>query len=119
MYIIDTAKWVQGTSAYSAYGAYSAFRCCITFHSGPPSKVRLEENALVFALRNTFMPRLQGRDGSIFASLLVDLWPHTDVPLELVGQTDSSENETFAALNSKYSIKSPKSSLSHRSLRGW
>ena len=34
-----------------------------------------EEEAVVTALRNTFMPRLMDRDASIFTTLIHDLWP--------------------------------------------
>ena len=38
------------------------------------------------ALGNTFMPRLGGRDASIFAELLRDLWPSMAVALTFAGR---------------------------------
>ena len=50
-----------------------------------PAEVQAEEEeAMVTALRNTFMPRLGVRDCSILAGLLRDLWPGVDINLALV-----------------------------------
>ena len=53
---------------------------------------REEEEALVTALRNTFMPRLLDRDASIFTTLIHDLWPEVGIPMLFGGrQTPDSE----------------------------
>ncbi len=44
-----------------------------------------ESEAMVIALRNTFMPRLAERDASVFATMIRDLWPDTDVPMVFGG----------------------------------
>ncbi len=45
-----------------------------------------ESEAMVIALRNTFMPRLGERDASVFATMIRDLWPDSDVPMVFGGK---------------------------------
>jgi hypothetical protein len=47
-----------------------------------------EEESLVAALRNTFMPRLGDRDCSVLASLLKDMWPAVTLPMRFGGKTE-------------------------------
>ena len=47
-----------------------------------------ENEALVTALRNTFLPRLVDRDASLFATLVRDLWPSVGVPLHFGGHDE-------------------------------
>ena len=37
------------------------------------------------AIRDTFLPRLGERDRSVFSSIILDLWPNVDVPLDFAG----------------------------------
>ena len=37
------------------------------------AKLHQEEKALVMALRDTFLPRLHGRDASVFATLITEI----------------------------------------------
>jgi len=41
----------------------------------------LEEKSLVIALRDTFLPRMVGRDASVFITLVMDVWPNVDIPM--------------------------------------
>ena len=43
--------------------------------------LKSEERALVLALRDTFMPGLEGSDAVMFATLLADLFPKVQVPM--------------------------------------
>ena len=53
-----------------------------------PLDLSNEENeALVTALRNTFLPRLFDRDASLFATLVHDLWPDVNVALRFDGNS--------------------------------
>ena len=47
-----------------------------------------ENEALVTALRNTFLPRLFDRDASLFATLVHDLWPDVNVALRFDGLSE-------------------------------
>ena len=47
----------------------------------------LEEKSLVIALRDTFLPRMVGRDASVFITLVMDVWPNVDIPM--VGGLDT------------------------------
>lgn len=44
-----------------------------------------EELSLVSAIRDTFLPRYGERDRSLFTSIIVDLWPNVEVPLDFAG----------------------------------
>ena len=44
-----------------------------------------EELSIVSAIRDTFLPRLGERDRSVFSSIILDLWPNVDVPLDFAG----------------------------------
>jgi len=86
------------------------------------SKLRQEEQVLVLAIRDTFLPRMQGRDGSMFSTLVTDIWPHVDVPMVFGGE---KEAETKLPLSRGSSvkpgssrIKTAKSQESYRSLKG-
>ncbi|XP_023931015.1 dynein beta chain, ciliary-like [Lingula anatina] len=51
-----------------------------------PQNLRKDEDeALVTSLRNTFMPRLLQKDASVFTTLVIDLWPNVDIPMEFGG----------------------------------
>ncbi|XP_064650622.1 uncharacterized protein LOC135502065 isoform X3 [Lineus longissimus] len=65
----------------------------------PENMIKDEDEALVTALRNTFMPRLQQRDSSVFGTLLNDLWPDVEIPLLFGGADD--ETSTGASDNRK------------------
>ena len=43
--------------------------------------LKVEERAVVLALRDTFMPGLDGSDAIMFATLLADLFPNVQVPM--------------------------------------
>ena len=74
-----------------------------------------EEEALVTALRNTFLPRLLDRDASVFATLVRDLWPEVDVPMQFAGSHKFSKSEE-GGLNSKHSSMTlSKGSSRHKS----
>ena len=40
-----------------------------------------ENESIVIALRNTFMPRLSERDSSLLATFLRDLWQDVNIPM--------------------------------------
>ena len=52
-----------------------------------------ENESLVTALRNTFLPRLVERDASLFATLIRDLWPSVTVPLHFGGHDEPKVRE--------------------------
>ena len=81
------------------------------------AKLYAEEKALVLALRDTFLPRLQGRDASIFATLLTDIWPHLDLPLVFGGDADTEKNAPISRASSRPG-RQAKSEASVRSLKG-
>nr|XP_022320176.1 dynein beta chain, flagellar outer arm-like isoform X6 [Crassostrea virginica] len=54
-------------------------------------KLRAEEKSLVMAIRDTFLPRMQGRDASIFCTLITDIWPHVDLPMLFGGESPLSK----------------------------
>ncbi|XP_062584100.1 uncharacterized protein LOC134245872 [Saccostrea cucullata] len=79
-------------------------------------KLRAEEKSLVMAIRDTFLPRMQGRDASIFCTLITDIWPHVDLPLLFGGESPlskapqsrvSSRARTAKSDNSARSLKDP------------
>lgn len=43
--------------------------------------IKVEERAVVLALRDTYMPGLDGSDAVMFATLLADLFPNVQVPM--------------------------------------
>ena len=51
-------------------------------------KLHQEEEALVTALRDTFLPRMPSRDASIFATTVSDLWPNVEVAMVFGGEED-------------------------------
>ncbi|XP_052060514.1 uncharacterized protein LOC127700861 isoform X4 [Mytilus californianus] len=51
-------------------------------------KLHQEEKALVMAIRDTFLPRLHGRDASVFATLITDLWPYLNIPMVFGGELE-------------------------------
>ena len=56
-------------------------------------KLQQEEEALVTALRDTFLPRMPSRDASIFATIVNDLWPNVEVAMVFGGEEeDDGEN---------------------------
>ncbi|CAH1797693.1 unnamed protein product [Owenia fusiformis] len=50
--------------------------------------LQMESEALVTALRNSFMPRMKARDASIFTTLTFDLWQGVNVPMNFGGLVD-------------------------------
>ncbi len=84
-----------------------------------------ENEALVTALRNTFMPRLLDRDASVFATLIKDLWPDIEVPLLFTGarlatpDMDREEKSQSGSVGSKAASRLGKSQVeTTRSIRG-
>lgn len=49
--------------------------------SDPHEVLKVEEHAVVLALRDTYMPGLDGSDAVMFATLLADLFPNVQVPM--------------------------------------
>lgn len=47
----------------------------------PQDVLKMEEHAVVLALRDTYMPGLDGSDAVMFATLLADLFPNVQVPM--------------------------------------
>ena len=86
-------------------------------------KLRFEEQALVIAIRDTFLPRMQGRDASVFITLVMDVWPNVDVPMVFRGDDDLLDKlpESQSRASSKASssrIRTAKSQDSSKSVRG-
>ena len=85
-------------------------------------KLRFEEQALVIAIRDTFLPRMQGRDASVFITLVTDVWPTVDVPMVFRGDDDILEKlpDSQSRVSSKNSsrIRTAKSAESTKSVRG-
>ena len=54
---------------------------------------RDESEAVVTALHNIVMPRLDDRDANVFATLIKDLWSHVTMPLALTGKGVTSQSE--------------------------
>lgn len=78
-------------------------------------KLRAEEKSLVMAIRDTFLPRMQGRDASIFCTLITDIWPHVDLPLLFGGESPLSKPPQ-SRISSR--ARTAKSDNSARSLKG-
>ncbi|XP_076457719.1 uncharacterized protein LOC143291635 isoform X3 [Babylonia areolata] len=86
-----------------------------------------EESSLVTALRDTFVPRMNARDASLFATLVQDLWPHVDVPMVFGGGEEAGggglststihPTDSLQTIKSELRIKSSKSAESQRSLK--
>ncbi|XP_069115919.1 uncharacterized protein [Argopecten irradians] len=87
------------------------------------SKLLLEEKSLVLAIRDTFLPRMKGRDASVFGTLVVDTWPNVEVPMVFGGEEDmlpkppQSRNSSGKGTSSR--AKTAKSQDSVRSLKGF
>lgn len=47
----------------------------------PRDVLKVEEHAVVLALRDTYMPGLDSSDAVMFATLLADLFPNVQVPM--------------------------------------
>ena len=47
----------------------------------PRDVLKVEERGVVLALRDTYMPGLDGSDAVMFATLLADLFPNVQVPM--------------------------------------
>ena len=47
----------------------------------PHEILKVEEHAVVVALRDTYMPGLDSSDAVMFATLLADLFPNVQVPM--------------------------------------
>lgn len=84
----------------------------------------LEEKALVIALRDTFLPRMIGRDASVFVTLVMDVWPNVDIPMVFGGEEELGEKlpENQSRISSKCSsrsrIRTAKSQSSTKSVKG-
>ena len=63
---------------------------------------KVEEHAVVLALRDTYMPGLDGSDAVMFATLLADLFPNVQVPMIF---------DTFGAEGSKMRMNEQVSNL--------
>ncbi|KAL3885754.1 hypothetical protein ACJMK2_025795 [Sinanodonta woodiana] len=83
--------------------------------------LRMEEKALVTALRDTFLPRMAGRDASVFVTLVTDVWPHVDIPMMFGGEEEGLKKTPDSRLSgSKESsgrVKTAKSVESNKSVR--
>lgn len=53
----------------------------------------LEERSLVSAIRDTLVPRLSDGDRSIFTTIMHDVFPDVDVPLDFIAPSDSSSGQ--------------------------
>ncbi|XP_071095883.1 uncharacterized protein [Haliotis cracherodii] len=82
-------------------------------------KLQLEEEALVMALRNTFMPRMQTRDASVLATLLSDLWPDVTIPMVFGGdsQVFHQHNDSLFTIRSDLRLRTARSHDSQKSLK--
>ncbi|XP_053409232.1 uncharacterized protein LOC123561373 isoform X4 [Mercenaria mercenaria] len=84
--------------------------------------LRLEEQAMVTALRDSFLPRMVGRDASVFVTLVSDVWPMVDIPMVFGGDEDVMDKlpESNSRVSSKGSsrIRTAKSQSSTKSVRG-
>lgn len=82
----------------------------------------LEEKALVIALRDTFLPRMVGRDASVFVTLVMDVWPNVDIPMVFGGEEELNDKlpENQSRISSKCSsrIRTAKSQSSTKSVKG-
>ncbi|XP_070202269.1 uncharacterized protein [Littorina saxatilis] len=82
-----------------------------------------EEASLVQSLRDTFVPRMNSRDASLFATIVQDLWPKVDVPMVFGGEEDGTVSgiihpaDSLLTIKSELRIKSSKSHDSQRSLK--
>ncbi|KAK7479590.1 hypothetical protein BaRGS_00029139 [Batillaria attramentaria] len=85
------------------------------------AKKLAEESALVIALRDTFMPRLNARDASLFATIVQDIWPKVDVPMvfggDLERQPKVHQTDLLQTIKSELRIRSSKSADSNKSLK--
>ena len=75
------------------------------------------------ALRDTFVPRMNTRDASLFATIMQDLWPNVDVPMVFGGEEVTSQptihpTDSLQTIKSELRIKSSKSQESQKSLKG-
>lgn len=77
---------------------------------------------MVTALRDTFLPRMVGRDASVFVTLMTDIWPHVDIPMVFGGEDEMVEKfpDNQSRLSSKCSsrIRTAKSHSSTKSVKG-
>ena len=56
----------------------------------PESLSKYETEAIVTALRNTFMPRLHGSDAEMFVTMVTDVFPNTSVDMGFGGHDGTS-----------------------------
>ncbi|KAK6172547.1 hypothetical protein SNE40_016179 [Patella caerulea] len=82
-------------------------------------KEKIEDEALVQALRDTFLPRMQARDASIFSTLVSDYWPGVEVPMTFDGEGAPPifKSESLEMLRSEMRLKTAKSQDSQKSLK--
>lgn len=63
-----------------------------------------EELSIVSAIRDTFLPRLGERDRSVFSSIILDLWPNVDVPLDFAGGHKDQVKDKISGVRLKFCI---------------
>ncbi|GFO25145.1 dynein beta chain, ciliary-like, partial [Plakobranchus ocellatus] len=89
-------------------------------------KLHQEEEALVTALRDTFLPRMPSRDASVFATIVNDLWPNIEVAMVFGGEEEEEGDRLVSgvkkynslhSLKSDIRVKSSKSQDSQRSIK--
>lgn len=84
-------------------------------------KLHQEEKSLVMAIRDTFLPRLHGRDASVFATLITDLWPYLNIPMVFGGELDILSKPPPSRTSHKDGsgrIRTARSITSSKSLKG-
>ena len=77
-----------------------------------------EDEALVTALRDTFLPRMQNRDASVFSTFVSDLWPDLDLPMIFGGDSDRPGQPMNPNHSILTELKTPRSNQSQKSLKG-
>lgn len=73
------------------------------------------------AIRDTFLPRLHGRDASVFATLITDMWPYLNIPMVFGGELDvlSKPPPSRSLRGGSSRARTAKSVESNKSLKGW
>ena len=114
---------VDGRTRNLHYYYYQVLHHNHAFPESEAAKKISEESSLVTALRDTFVPRMNARDASLFATIMQDLWPHVDVPMVFGGEEVTSQptihpTDSLQTIKSELRIKSSKSHDSQKSLKG-
>ncbi len=72
----------------------------VIFFSGtgevPEALTTYESEALVIAMRNTFMPRLHGSDAEMFVTMVEDVFPDAGVPMGFGGSSNSGKKGFYS-----------------------